>query len=283
MKITTTILAFLLLLSSCQVYDRIFKGDVVARVGKEVLYVSDIKDLGIKGFSPEDSLQIVQRYVYSWAKSRLLVDMAESHLSKADRDVSAQLEEYRQQLLVYRYEQKYVQNRLDTLITEDEYLQYYQSNPESFYAQTPLIRGLYIKISNNSPNIKMIKSLYRTQNEDERDRLAELSYVSAEKSSFFYDTWMSINVLSQRLDISQGEIQSRFDSHNFMEKSYMGYTYLIYAREYISKGDLLPYEYCRSSIRDIILSKRKQELITSLERNLLNDAISSNKLILYTE
>ncbi len=283
MKITVTILSFLLLLSSCQVYDRIFNEDVVARVGKDVLYVSDIKDLGIKGFSPEDSLELVQRYIYSWAKSRLLVDMAETHLSKEDRDVSARLEEYRQQLLVYRYEQKYVRNRLDTLITEDEYLQYYQSNPESFSAQTPLVKGLYIKISNNSPNLKMIKSLYRTQNEDERDRLAELSYVSAEKYSFFYDEWLSINTLSQRLDISSGEIQSRFDSHNYMEKSYMGYTYFIYAEEYVSKGELLPYEYCRSSIRDFILSKRKQDLITSLERNLLNDALSSDKLIIYTD
>ncbi len=283
MKIAVSILSFLLLLSSCQVYDRIFHGDVVARVGEEVLYVSDIKDLGIKGFSEEDSLEIVQRYIHSWAKSRLLVDMAERHLSKEDRDVSAQLEEYRQQLLVYRYEQKYVQNRLDTLITEDEYQQYYESNPESFTAQTPLIKGLYIKISGNSPNLKMIRSLYKTQDEDERERLGELSYVSAEKSSFFYDEWLSINTLAQRLDISSGEIESRFDTHNYMEKSYMGYTYFIYAEDYISKGELLPYEYCRSSIRDIIISKRKQDLIVSLERNLLNDALSSDKLIIYTD
>ncbi len=283
MRLYITILGFLLLLSSCKIYDRIFNGDVVARVGKDVLYVSDIKDLGLKGFSEEDSTEIVKRYIHSWAKTKLLVDMAESHLSKTDRDVSSQLEEYRQKLLVYRYEQKYVQQRLDTLITEEEYAEYYESNPASFYAQTPIIKGLYIKISNNSPNVKMIKSLYRTVDEEQRNRLMELSYVSAEKSSFFYDQWMPINSLAQRTGISLGEIQSRFDSHNYMEKSHLGYTYYIYAEDYVSKGELLPYEYCKNSIRDIILSKRKQELITSLERNLLNDAIGSDKLIIYTD
>ncbi len=283
MKKLFTILFFLLSLSSCRMYDRFFHGDVVARVGNDVLYISDIKDLNIQGFSPEDSSEIVKRYIHSWAKSRLLVDMAESHLSKEDRDVSAQLEEYRQQLLVYRYQQKYVQQRLDTVITEDESLEYYESNPKSFYAQTPVFRGLYIKISNNSPNEKLIKSLYRTKDEDERDRLSELCYVSAEKYSFFYDEWTPINVIAQKVGVDVGELKSAFDSRSYMEKSRMGYTYLIYADSYIHQGDPLPYEYCRKSVRDFILSKRKQELITSLERNLLNDAVSSDKLIIYTE
>ncbi len=283
MKKLFTILFFLLSLSSCRMYDRFFNGDVVARVGKDVLYVSDIKDLNIHGFSPEDSAEIVRKYIYSWAKNRLLVDMAESHLSKEDRDVSAQLEEYRQKLLVYRYEQKYVQQRLDTTVTENEYLDYYESNPKSFYAQDPIFQGLYIKISNSSPNDKLIKSLYRTRNMDERDRLAELCYVSAEKYSFFYDEWMSINTLAQKIGLNVGEIKSAFDTRSYFEKSYRGYTYLVYAENYIPQGDMLPYEYCKPSIRNFILGKRKQELITSLERNLLNDAVSSDKLIIYTE
>ena len=105
-----------LTVSSCRLYDTLFKGDVVARAGKDVLYRSDIERLGINGFSPEDSIRMVERYIHAWAKDRLLLDMAESRLSKADRDVTSQLEEYRRQLLVYRYEQQYVEQRLDTAV-----------------------------------------------------------------------------------------------------------------------------------------------------------------------
>ena len=37
----------------------------------------------------------------------------------------------------------------------------------------------------------------------------------------------------------------------------------------------------REKIKDIVINRRKQELVLSLERNLLNDAINSNKLIIY--
>ena len=99
MRKALLIITFLAAISSCRLYDRLFKGDVVARAGRDVLYESDVEALNITGFSAEDSARIVERYIMSWAKNRLLLDMAESQLSKADRDVEAQLEEYRQQLL----------------------------------------------------------------------------------------------------------------------------------------------------------------------------------------
>jgi hypothetical protein len=51
--------------------------------------------------------------------------------------------------------------------------------------------------------------------------------------------------------------------------------------EMIPEGEIAPYEYSREKIKDIVINRRKQELVLSLERNLLNDAINSNKLIIY--
>ena len=47
------------------------------------------------------------------------------------------------------------------------------------------------------------------------------------------------------------------------------------------KGTFAPLDYSADLIRDVILNKRKQELIKSLERNLLEDAVSTNRLIIY--
>lgn len=268
--------------SSCRLYDRLFKGDAVARVGKDVLYRSDVENLNIKGFSPEDSARMVERYIQSWAKDRLLLEMAESRLSKADRDVEAQLEEYRQQLLVYRYEQQYVEQRLDTVVTEAEYRMFYDANPQSFETHVPLMRGVYIKISDNSPNLNPIKSLYRTRVEEDRDRLGQLCYTSADKY-YIFDDWVSLEVIAEEAGMELQEVAGILDDRSYMERSRMGYTYLVSVSDYVHAGSLAPYGYCRPRIRDVILSRRKQELITSLERNLLNDAIGSDKLIIYSE
>ena len=282
MRRVLCILMLCLSVSSCRLYDRLFKGDAVARVGKDVLYRSDIEKLNIDGFSPEDSIRMVERYIQSWAKDRLLVDMAESHLSKADRDVAAQLEEYRQQLLVFRYEQQYVEQRLDTVISESEYREFYEANPNSFVTHVPLMRGTYIKISDNSPNLNPVKSLYRARVQEDRDRLGQLCYSSAEKY-YILDEWVSLAVMAEDMGMDVSELSRVLDDRSWMERSSMGYTYLISVSAYVPTGAVAPYEYCRERIRDVILSRRKQDLITSLERNLLNDAIGSDKLIIYSK
>lgn len=268
-------------ISSCRLYDSLFKGDVVARAGRDVLYRSDVEVLNITGFSPEDSARIVERYIVSWAKSRLLLDMAQSQLSKADRDVEAQLEEYRQQLLVYRYEQQYVEQRLDTAVTDQEYMDFYEANPASFVTHVPLMKGWYIKVSDDSPNLNPIKSIYRSRVEEDRDRLGQLCYTSAEKYYFFED-WVGLDAVVEGTGLDVQELARVLDNRSFIEKNFLGYTYLISVDDYVPAGSLAPYEYCRERIRNHILNRRKQELIASLERNLLNDAIVSEKFVIYS-
>ena len=281
MRKALLIITFLAAISSCRLYDRLFKGDVVARAGRDVLYESDVEALNITGFSAEDSARIVERYIMSWAKNRLLLDMAESQLSKADRDVEAQLEEYRQQLLVYRYEQKYVEQRLDTVVSEQEYLDFYEANPASFVAHVPLMKGWYIKMSDNSPNLNPVKSLYRSRIEEDMDRLEQLCYTSAEKYYFFED-WVGLDAVVEGTGLDVQELARVLENRSYLEKDFLGYTYLISVDDYVPAGSLAPYEYCRERIRNHILNRRKQALVTSLERNLLNDAIVSEKFVIYT-
>lgn len=281
MRKALLIITFLAAISSCRLYDRLFKGDVVARAGRDVLYESDVEALNITGFSAEDSARIVERYIMSWAKNRLLLDMAESQLSKADRDVEAQLEEYRQQLLVYRYEQKYVEQRLDTVVSEQEYLDFYEANPASFTTHVPLMKGRYIKMSDNSPNLNPVKSLYRSRIEEDMDRLEQLCYTSAEKYYFFED-WEGLDAVVEGTGLDVQELARVLENRSYLEKDFLGYTYLISVDDYVPAGSLAPYEYCRERIRNHILNRRKQALVTSLERNLLNDAIVSEKFVIYT-
>ena len=281
MRKALLIITFLAAISSCRLYDSLFKGDVVARAGRDVLYESDVEALNITGFSAEDSARIVERYIMSWAKNRLLLDMAESQLSKADRDVEAQLEEYRQQLLVYRYEQKYVEQRLDTVVSEQEYLDFYEANPASFTTHVPLMKGRYIKMSDNSPNLNPVKSLYRSRIEEDMDRLEQLCYTSAEKYYFFED-WVGLDAVVEGTGLDVQELARVLENRSYLEKDFLGYTYLISVDDYVPAGSLAPYEYCRERIRSHILNRRKQALVTSLERNLLNDAIVSEKFVIYT-
>ena len=126
MKLLRTLCALLCLLASltaCNFVERIFHDagdDAVARVGKEVLYRSDIRKLIPPGVPAEDSLRMVQQYINTWAKGKLLMLQAEANLSKEAKDVTGEVAEFRQNLLTFRYEKLYIESRLDTLVTDEE-------------------------------------------------------------------------------------------------------------------------------------------------------------------
>ena len=121
-----------LALLSCKMVDRLsdtatelFKGEVVARVGEHRLHRSQLESYIPAGVSSEDSVGLAQQYIRAWAEDLLRLDMADEQLSKEEKDVSEELESYRRSLLKYRYEQLYINQRLDTLITTEEVNAFY--------------------------------------------------------------------------------------------------------------------------------------------------------------
>lgn len=167
-------------------------------------------------------------------------------------------------------------------LTEQESRDFYDANPESFVTHVPLMRGRYIRISDNSPNLNPIRSLYRSRSIEDIDRLDQLCHTSAEKY-WVFDDWVSLDALLDGTGMELAEMAAVLEAKLYVEKSYLGYSYLIAVDGYVPAGRVAPYSYCTALIRDAILSRRKQALLTSLERNLLNDAIASEKLKIYTK
>ena len=54
-----------------------------------------------------------------------------------------------------------------------------------------------------------------------------------------------------------------------------------YISDYVRAGSIPPVEYCEKMINEVIINSRKQALLDALERDLLKDARSSGKLIIY--
>ena len=106
-------------------------GEVIARVGKHRLHRSELEKFIPSGVSPEDSTGLAQRYIKAWAEELIMLDMAEKQLSVKEKDLTEELEQYRRSLLTYRYQQKYINQRLDTLVTDDEIEAYYKANRTS--------------------------------------------------------------------------------------------------------------------------------------------------------
>jgi hypothetical protein len=106
----------------------------LAQLGSEKLYLEDIKDRLPSAGSMEaaDSAGYVDLLITSWAKNVLLVQAAEFNLRAELQDFEDLVEQYRNDLLKHAYIDRYINQHLDTTITNEEVKEYYEANKSSF-------------------------------------------------------------------------------------------------------------------------------------------------------
>ena len=282
------LLIALLAASACQMVHRVsdsaselFGDGVVARVGEHRLMRSELAEYIPAGVSSEDSLSLAQRYINAWAEEHLFMDMAASRLSKEEQDVSKELEEYRRTLLKYRYEERYINEKLDTLISDEEVRAYYKEHPDKFLVDRPLLKTRYMVIPADSRSLKTIKELMSS--DDAMDAIAadSLAFTAALRYVDSSDNWMDAILLARELGTDEVSMMKALN-HRFIElKGDDGNLRVAYVVDIVQKGSPAPLDYCEERIKDILLSARKHDLVSGLERDLLNDALAKGKFVIY--
>ena len=282
------VLIALAAVSACQMVHRVsdsaaelFGDAVVARVGEHRLMRSELAAYIPAGVSSEDSLALAQSYIKSWAEELIFLDMAEKHLSAEEKDVTKDLEDYRRTLLKYRYEERYINDRLDTLISDEEVRNYYREHMDKFLVERPLLKVRYMVIPADSRSLKTIKELMSS--DDAMDAIAadSLAFTAALRYVDSSDAWMDAILLARDLGTDEASMMSALRNRTIEFKGDDGLLRVAYVVDMVQKGSPAPLDYCEERIKDILLSARKHELVGGLERDLLNDALAKGKFVIY--
>ena len=269
-------------LSSCRAISNFLRNDeVVAEVGLDRLYRSDLDAVVPKGIPSEDSLRLARQYINAWASDRIYVSIAEEQLSKAEKDVTKELEDYRVSLLKYRYEQLYVNERLDTAVSDDKVEEYYEAHKESFVLSRPLVKARFLRIHTDSPMLETIRKKMDSSDANDIIEADSLAFSSAIMFTTWKDEWQDVIVLAREIGVSYDSVLGMARNGWIRQDDTTGVTNLAFVLETIMSGDYAPIEYTTERIKDIIISTRKQALISSLEQDLLKDAHENGKLVIY--
>ena len=270
------------MLSSCEqinyLYTNyIYNGDVVAKAGDSKLYKSDLQKIVPIGITGQDSLKLVQQYIDSWAQKQFMLQRAEESLPRRDKDVEAELLDYKAQLLIFRYENMYVEQNLDTLIKEDQMHEYYNLHPDIFKSKDGLIKARVIKLQNSSPNLRIVKKLAKEKGEEKLAQLENEVYNSAYKYTT-YQEWVELGLISKELELPINKMQENLVNNSVVEVKDSLYTTIVVVTDYIAPNNVTPFEYNIQKLKGLILVKRKQELISNLHKDVLNSALDNKKL-----
>ena len=266
------ILALLLVIFafSCSKNNNEIEDIPLARVHNKFLYESDIKSLFNSNISKEDSIVVAKNYINDWIKKQLLMQKAELNLNEESKDIEKQIEDYRSSLLIFRYKQELIKQKLDTIITNQEIENYYNEYSGNFILNHNIVKALFLKISKEAPENDKVKRWYKSNDPENLSRLEDYCYQYATKFDDFDNRWIPFND------------QERYLRYNkYIETEDDLFYYFVKINEYGLKSTVQPLEYAQLKIKSILLNKRKFTFIDELENTIYNDALNRNELIIY--
>ncbi len=255
----------------------------VARVGKTVLYKSQVEKYVPAGLPAADSAALAQQYIKSWASELIMNAMASEQLSRAELDVTRELADYKNSLLKYRYEQHYIESRLDTVVTAAQIEEDYVRNASLYKLTVPIAKARYMRIPATSPMKDKFKKLMTSDKEEDIYLLDSLSYSSADRYTRYGDKWVDMVTIAREYGTDYGTLIAAIKDKYIDIVDEQGVEHITYLATYIPSGKVPPIEYWADKIREVIVSRRKYALSTNLEEDLLKNALEKGQFVIYED
>jgi hypothetical protein len=262
----------LIFLTSCTAFFKKKSDRVLARVYDEYLYDSDLKGLFTPGTLPKDSLAITKNFIDNWIRQKLIIHQAEKNLSETQMDFTSQLENYKNSLIIYEYENALVRQNLDTLITDVEIQNYYDANQQNFLLKDNIIQIQYVKLRLKSNYLKQFKKLLSSNNADDKNSLSALCEKQAEDYFLDDQNWLLFSDLLKQIPIKTYNQEEFLKNHRDLEYQDSLFVYLVRFKDFKIKESISPLSFEKKRIRDIILNKRKIELISRMQDDIYSNA-----------
>jgi hypothetical protein len=254
----------------------------VARVNDTYLYYDDIKDLVTEGTSKEDSTLLVQNFIKRWATQQLLVDGAKLNLSQSQQDAFDKLVvQYKNDLYTKAYIEALVERNIDSTVTQEEAEEYYNANKDVFKLNEELIKFRYIHVNQNIIDFKNIEQKFKRFNNEDKKQLDSIS-IQFKSYSLNDSIWIKVSQVINKIPVINAENKNELlKKSNFVQlKDSLG-VYLMQINDVLLRNDTAPLEYVKPTIDQIVINKRKLELIKELEKDITKDAIKNNQFEIY--
>lgn len=252
----------------------------IARVYDAYLYEEDLKEILPENYSKEDSVLLVSNYINSWAQDQLLLKKAEINLDDK-ASVDKLVDQYREDLLINKYKSAVVEQYLDTVVTSDDISKFYNENKEIFKLNEELVKLKYIYFSNDLLNPNDFVTLFKSSKKVDADSLKSQE-MQLNSFNLNDSIWIRLEDIMAKIPSFDNRDKERIlkKSKYFEKKDSLG-VYLVAVKEALKRNETAPMSYVLPTIKQMILHKKKLELLKKIEETLVEDALSSKEFEIY--
>ena len=275
MRLVWVGLIFTMFFSTCQEKHE-DKGEVLASVYGKNLYRTDLDDIFYEGISYNDSVLRSKVYIDKWVRNQLLVRQAENNLEPEQLDFSKRLEEYRNSLVINKYETELIKQNLDTKVTEDQIQEYYNENSDEFRLNRDIVRIATVNLPRDSKKKWLFIKLLRDYDSIMIDSVTSLSKEYALDWNMDVEQWHNFDDVAEKFKLNVTDNKSFLNENKYYVVINDDVYSVIRFCEYRLMGDVSPCEIEVDRIKYIILSNRKKDLLEKLYDDLYSKAVQEN-------
>lgn len=278
-KLTIYILTGLCALSgfSCTPKASTETDQTIVQVGNKLLTLNDLSTKIPTGLTASDSIAFVEAYIEKWIKQQLLVNEAESKLTSEEKDVREELEKYKEELLIFRYQSSRIPEIVERSVPYSEIETYYNENTEKFDLSETIVRVNYLILPQGVKLTAQMRKIAVSDDPDDISAFEEYAHTYARKYENFNDNWVSFNNLIVNSKLNESNETRLLQQNKIIEFVSNSETHLLVIRDYKLAGETAPIDFVEPQIRYLLINNKKLDFLREIKDSLYTDALKYNK------
>jgi hypothetical protein len=243
------------------------------------LYLSDMEGMLPEGLTGEDSTVIINTYVRYWMREMALLHEAEQNIP-TDLNIEKLVADYRSSLIKNNYENIVVNRLLDSTVTKEQLLEFYDKNKEQYQLETPILRCRFIKAPRKAPDSEKAQDWW---NSNKPSDFADLSRWCSKHAAVHHlqdSSWHKVEEIAAYMPQGTLSVDNVENRRDFIQRD-DEFVYYFKLLELVRKKELAPLSYIESQARKVILHKRKTQLLEELKDKLYQEAVRNKNVELF--
>ena len=274
-KLRNSILFFVFLLS-CNLNNELDK-NIIAKVGDKTLTFEELLEKVPNNIERLDSTVVVNEIINNWALNELLIKNAEMNLSELEKNrLKKNSNEYYNNLLVSTYKNKIASVNSDTLVSQNDIAEYYDTNLNNFVLYEDIVQVRYIRLNKNNFNINEIKRRFRRFN---RDDIIFFDSISLQLLNYSLNDsiWINKDLFFKKINVLDDEEIDRIVKKTlYIVKEDSLDVYLVKINRFKGINDKAPLTYIYKRIEELIINKKKVDFIKNFDTEIIENAKQEN-------
>jgi len=229
-----------------------------------------------------DSASYVSDYINKWLRNNVIVNKAKLYIDENEESLVESVEQYKNNLLVYKYQKELIDNQFDTTVSKSDIQSYYDEYITDFVLHKDIVKARLIVLDKDALKKEEVEILISTDDNVSLNELMDICEMYAVNYFLNDSAWVYSSEFSQKLPITVKESNKILirnnKTHVFTDDNFI---YLLYVMNHQIKGSKSPLTFVFNNIRLLLQNKNKIKFTNDIEDKLYQEAISSGDIKIY--